>query len=208
MYPRTSSRLAGWPIVGWCSLFLVMVTAAVFGARGIGEQGLRALIRATAQTSFVLFVSAFSASALAAIWPSPLTRWLLRNRRYLGVSFAVSHFLHLLAIIVLVYSEPSFALTPATLVGGGLAYVFIAAMTATSFDSTAAWLGSRAWRLLHSTGVYYIWFIFFISYAPRAFIASVAYVPIVVVLVAAMALRVIAAYQRRHGACTAVSALR
>jgi methionine sulfoxide reductase heme-binding subunit len=39
---------------------------------------------------------------------------------------------------------------------GGLAYGFIAAMTATSFDRTAAWIGPKAWRALHTIGAYYI----------------------------------------------------
>jgi sulfoxide reductase heme-binding subunit YedZ len=29
-------------------------------------------------------------------------------------------------------------------------------MTATSFDRTAAWIGPKAWRVLHTVGAYYI----------------------------------------------------
>jgi len=47
-----------------------------------------------------------------------------------------------------------------TLVIGGMGYVFLAAMAATSFDTTAAWLGARRWRTLHSIGVQYLWFVF------------------------------------------------
>ena len=199
-------RLAGWPIVGWCALVLMALMTALLGVQGVGEAGLRAAVRTSAQTSFVLFTSAFSASALCAIWPSPLTRWMLRNRRYLGVSFAVSHFIHLVAIIALALRlGDQFKLDPPTLVGGGLAYVFIAAMTATSFDRTAAWLGPRAWRRLHTTGGYYIWFIFFISYAPRAAIASLWYVPFVFVLLSVIALRAVARLRSRRRA-TAVAA--
>ncbi len=75
------------------------------------------------------------------------------------------------------------------MLGGGLAYVFLAAMTATSFDRTAAWLGPRAWKALHTAGVYYLWLIFFVTYLPRLG-QSVIYVLIVGLLVAAMALRV------------------
>jgi hypothetical protein len=61
-------------------------------------------------------------------------------------------------------------------------------MTLTSFDRTAAWIGPRAWRILHTTGVYYIWLIFFISYLPRS-IVSIAYAPLAIVTVATLALR-------------------
>src|SRR5260370_42287646 len=46
---------------------------------------------------------------------------------------------------------------PANIVLAGAAYLFIAAMTATSFDRTAAWLGPRKWRLLPLLGGWYIW---------------------------------------------------
>jgi DMSO/TMAO reductase YedYZ heme-binding membrane subunit len=47
-----------------------------------------------------------------------------------------------------------------TLVLGGIAYAFIFAMAATSFDRTAAWIGARRWKVLHTVGSYYIWLIF------------------------------------------------
>jgi sulfoxide reductase heme-binding subunit YedZ len=208
MAGRVGSRVAGWPLVGWCALVLVMLMATILAMDGTGEPGLRAAVRTSAQTSFVLFISAFSASSLYATWPSPLTRWMLRNRRYVGVSFAVSHFIHLIAIIALAYRlGDAFELNPVTLVGGGLAYVFIAAMTATSFDRTAAWIGPRAWRRLHTTGAYYIWFIFFTSYAPRA-LQSLLYAPFAFVLLGMIALRAVVRLRRRRRTTAVATALR
>jgi hypothetical protein len=195
----TRDSLAGWRIVGWCALAVTSMSAAILATYGSGEPGLRAVIRGSAQTSFLLFTSAFAAAALAQTWPSRLSRWMRRNRRYLGVSFAVSHFIHLVAIVSLVRRLGDQAeLDAPTLVSGGLAYVFSAAMTATSFDRSAAWIGPRAWRALHTAGVYYIWFIFFISYAPRAAIESVLYLPFVLILLAALALRVVARRRLRR----------
>ena len=191
------ARFAGWPVVGWCALILIVLMTTLVAVFGTNERGIRVVIRSSAQTSLVLFLSAFSASALSLLWPTPLTRWMLRNRRYLGVSFAVSHFIHLLAIIALVRVAPDVTIGATTLVGGGLAYVFIAAMTATSFDVTADWLGRRAWTRLHTAGAYYIWFIFFISYAPRAAMQSILYAPFAFVLLAALGLRFGARGRRR-----------
>jgi hypothetical protein len=42
------------------------------------------------------------------------------------------------------------------LAAGGLGYLFILLMAATSFDRTAAWLGPRAWNVLHTVGLYYL----------------------------------------------------
>ena len=55
-----------------------------------------------------------------------------------------------------------------TLVGGGLAYLFITLMTVTSFAAPRRLIGERAWRILHTVGSYYIWLIFLNSYSARA----------------------------------------
>jgi sulfoxide reductase heme-binding subunit YedZ len=64
-------------------------------------------------------------------------------------------------------------------------------MAATSFDRTAAWLGRRPWRILHTAGMYYIWSNFMFAYGGRAFF-SLAYAPLAALLVSAIALRLIA----------------
>jgi sulfoxide reductase heme-binding subunit YedZ len=107
---------------------------------------------------------------MAQLVASDATRWQRRNRRYLGVSFAVSHLVHLAALIALVRTDQALFWTltnPANIVLAGTAYLFIAAMTATSFDRTAAWLGARRWRLLHLIGGWYIWVSFAVSIGKR-----------------------------------------
>ena len=129
----------GWPIVGWAALVVVAASAATLGVQGAGEEGLRAVIRLTARTSFLLFNAAFAASALARRWPGRFTRWLLANRRQVGVSFAVSHLVHLVAILALTRYAVLF--DDSAVIIAALGYVAVAAMTVTSFDRTAAWLG-------------------------------------------------------------------
>jgi hypothetical protein len=159
----------GWRLTGLLSLLLVAMVVG-FLAIHPDVEGLRLVIRATARTSLVLFALAFSAAALARLAPSDATRWQRRNRRYLGVSFAMSHALHLVALIALARTDNAlfWALTsPANIVLAGAAYLFIAAMTATSFDRTAAWLGARRWRLLHLIGGWYIWVSFAVAVGKR-----------------------------------------
>jgi DMSO/TMAO reductase YedYZ heme-binding membrane subunit len=173
--------------VGWAALVVVVASAANLGVHGAGEEGIRAVIRLTARTSFVLFTTAFAASALARRWPGAATRWLLRNRRQIGVSFAASHLVHLIAILALARLTPMF--TDASVAIAILGYVAIAAMTVTSFDRTAAWLGPRRWRRLHLTAGYFIWAVFLASYLPRTILESPAYAPFVVVLLVVLGLR-------------------
>ena len=159
----------GWRLTGLLSLLLVAMSGGLL-ALDPDVEGLRQLIRATARTSLVLFALAFAASALAALAPGGFTRWLRRNRRYLGVSFATSHFIHLLALLALAQLDAALFWTltnPMTIALAGTAYILLAAMTATSFDRTAAWLGPRKWRLLHLIGGWYIWISFAIAVGKR-----------------------------------------
>lgn len=185
---------AGWPIVGWAFLALsamVLLTLLVYGT---GEEGVHAVIRYTARSSLTLFGAAFVASSVRALWPTPATRWLLVNRRYLGVSFAVSHAMHLTAILVLARTSSAFRadVDMVTVVFGGFGFVVAGMLAATSSNRAVAWMGARRWRALHKFGVYYLWFIFVVTYAPAAF-RYPSYIVFIVVLLAMLGVRFVAA---------------
>jgi methionine sulfoxide reductase heme-binding subunit len=188
----------GWRLVGLLSLVLMAMSLWLLAGHAGDAEGIRLVIRATARTSLVLFVMAFTASALVELIPSDATRWQRRNRRYLGVSFAVSHFIHLAAIVGLATldRELFWKLTnTATIVLAGTAYLFIAAMTATSFDRTAAWLGPRKWRLLHLVGGWYIWISFATAIGKRVPLDRF-YWPMAALVLAAAIVRLIAMSRR------------
>lgn len=181
----------GWPIVGWAALAIAAMVAVILGTVGAGVPGIQMALRATARTSAVFFALAFAASALRRQWRTAATAWLLRNRRQLGVSFAVSHFIHLLLVFALMgwsWAVLRARLPTEALVIGGLAYTFIALMTLTSFDVAIAWLGTRAWRWLHTLGSYYLWTIFALNYFTRA-ARSAFYWPFAVLFGGVMLLR-------------------
>jgi hypothetical protein len=198
------TALAGWPLVGWAALAIGLGCAAGLLVASDTEAGVRLGLRITARTSFAFFLLAFSASSLRRLWRSPTTAWLLRNRRYLGVSFAASHAYHLAFILWLRSIDPE-PLAISTSIGGGGAFVWIALMAATSSDRAFAWLGARRWRLLHRTGSWWIWFVFTVSYVPRAF-ESIAYVPVALATLAAAGLRAYAHVRSRRHPSPATSA--
>jgi len=197
MNPETL-RLRGWNLVGWTALAVGLLCAILLASLGTGREGLGAVMRWTARVSALLFFAAFSASSLARLRPGGFTRWLLANRRYVGVSFGVSHTWHLAAIAAWA-ARPETLLELRGIVFGGLAYVFLAAMVATSFDRSAAWLGARRWKLLHTAGGSYIWFIFTFTFAGSVGSSSVSAVFLALAL-ATLGLRVAAGRARRAGA--------
>jgi len=161
-------QLRGWALTRWISVALVAMTALVLVAAGTGEPGVRMLIRATARSSAILFLAAFVARPLRQLWRTDATAYLLANRRYFGVSMAVSHFIHACAIARLIVSFPAaYQLQAQTIVFGGLGFVFVALLAATSSDAAVRKLGRARWTLLHRTGVWYLWFIFAFTFVPK-----------------------------------------
>jgi methionine sulfoxide reductase heme-binding subunit len=164
------SLFEGWKLFGVLTLTLIALCLWIAGMRHFEVDGVRMVIRFTARTSLFFFCLAFSAAALARLYPSAWTRWQRRNRRALGVTFAASHGLHAIAIGAFAAMDPAgFAASTnfASYVFGGIGYAVIIAMTATSFDATAAAIGARAWRMLHLLGGYYLWLQFMVSFGKR-----------------------------------------
>jgi methionine sulfoxide reductase heme-binding subunit len=157
--------------VSWSPFALVLAaTAAIVIGSGMlwgwGEDGRQHMTRYTARVSFLVFVVVFAAGALYRLFPSDATRWLQRKRRYLGLSFALAHFLHLGALTTLFLAIGEWP-DLRTIVFGGFAYLLIGLMAATSNDGAVRLLGARTWRGLHTFGAYYAWLIFMNSYAGR-----------------------------------------
>lgn len=189
--------LQGWPLVGIASVLLVALQFAVLSAGGSDEAGLRMLVRASARASFLLFLLPYLAAPARRLWPNAATRWLLRNRRHLGVSFAVAHFLHLLDIWLLtLLLGDAFETNPLTVIVGGLSYVLLAGMTLTSFDRTARWLGPRRWKWLHRSGLHLLWFVFAQSWTFSA-LQSPGYLPLALASWGSLGIRIAAWRSRR-----------
>src|SRR3954452_9445419 len=194
MPQRHQNWFEGWRLFAVLALTLTVLCLWIPGMRQFEVDGIRMVIRFTARSSLLLFCLAFGAAALARLWPHAWTRWLRRNRRAIGVSFAASHGLHAAAIAAFAAQDPAgfaAATSLASDVFGGVGYAFIVAMTATSFDRTAQAIGPRAWRILHLSGGYYLWFQFMVSFGkriPDMPLYAVFLVPLLVVL----ALRLIA----------------
>jgi sulfoxide reductase heme-binding subunit YedZ len=150
-------------------VFVGGLCAALVSTLEPGMTEVRAVIRATAFTSAVAFLPAFVASALHRRRPGGASRWLIANRRYLGLSVAASHFWHLIALVTLATLSPSFvaSVPAATLVFGGAGFVLLGLMAATSNDASQRALG-RAWGWLHTLGLYVLWLDFTVTYAGTA----------------------------------------
>jgi hypothetical protein len=197
------TRFGGWRLVGLTALAVAGVVELELALGGRGEDGWRAVVRATAAISVGLFLVTYLASTLRRLYPAPWTGWLLCNRRYLGVSFAVSHFAHFGAIVAL--SRALNASPPIHLaILGGLGDLLLIGMVLTSFDRSVAWLGERRWDLLHRVGLHYIWVIFAFTYGGAATAGGRLFPVVAIVgLLGALGLRVVARVRQRSAALPA-----
>jgi DMSO/TMAO reductase YedYZ heme-binding membrane subunit len=143
--------------------------AGLTGAADLADAWGRAA-RWTARVGLPLFLIAYSASSLGRLWPNRLTRAVWRDRRWWGLGFAASHAVHLYALVMALEASGE-QRTVASLVPGGIAYLFILLMALTSNDAAMRMLG-RNWKRLHSLGIHYIWLVYTLAYAGRLFDAE------------------------------------
>ena len=188
---------SGWPLVGLVSVVLVSIFAGLVLSDGASKDVLRQFVRISAASSFVLFLLLFVSSAVEKFWPSAFSDWLRRNRRYLGLSFAVSHLLHGVALLMLLRFGSAYFLSIVrwdTIILGGLAYLVVLFMVVVSLAPGS--FANKTWvRPAFAVGMYYLWLIFVATFAERS-LESPRYLPYLGITLAALLLRVVAAFRR------------
>jgi methionine sulfoxide reductase heme-binding subunit len=202
-----SDRFEGSAVAAAIIAGLVLMVGILVPMAPDLTEALRLIIRATARSSLLLFLLAFAAAAIDRLSDAPLAGWLKRNRRQMGIGFAVSHLIHLAAIVWLAQHDPvlfAALTTPASFIFGGLGYLFIVAMLATSFNATARAIGPRAWARLHTWGVWYIWLMFLINFGKRI-PQHPSYTLAIILALAALALRLRARQTGRRQASSSTS---
>lgn len=190
-------RISTPAIVGLATLAAAGVAAfgyAAFG--GWTAESAGAAARYTARFSFPIFILAWSASALATLWPGEWRSVMLHRRRAIGLSFAAAHFVHLVALLIAVFV---FAAQPSakTIYGGGATYVLIAVMALTSNNWSVRTLGPRNWKVLHTIGGLAIAIVFTVSYLGRLEEKAWLAIPALTLLGVAMLLKLFAWMKKR-----------
>lgn len=159
--PRSTSA-NGWTLFNYICITILITTFFILITDNDLVNGLKTSIRATARFSFILFLITFTASGLVTLVPAPSTKYILRNRKWLGLAFAFSHFVHALLIFSLACSSDDYrsSFDAFDNASGFVGYVFIVLMTATSFKPTRRFVGERNWRMLHTSGMWIFAYIF------------------------------------------------
>jgi len=157
-----SKAINGWNLF-WlimAPISLVMVLAMIRVDLGSAE-GVSSMIQLSVRCAVPWLYLAFAASSLVAVIPGSLSRWLLRNRKLIGLCFAAAMAWQLFFILWLVglhtdyYVHEVYVLSD--VVEGVVGYTFLIAMVLTSFKFGRSRLTPKHWKLLHTVGIYWLW---------------------------------------------------
>ena len=108
---------------------------------------------------FIYLVIAIS--SLQILFPNAFTRWLMRNRKYIGLIFAVAMAWQGLFIFIMSYFYHDYYFSEVYYfrdeIEGSIGYIFLMAMVLTSFKFGSKMVSPSQWRIIHKTGVYFLW---------------------------------------------------
>jgi methionine sulfoxide reductase heme-binding subunit len=200
--PRKRRRRVG-PLIPLISLPITWsILGYLVATRGYELKTFVVALGVLTKVSFLWFVLVFITRPLHDLLHNRATAWLLANRRYLGLTFAVWHLIHwpILAAMLHIAGPAEFyrglrhILVPATV---GL--VLITLLAITSNNASQRILGKQGWRALHTISIYAIWIWFARIYVFGKLLRTNQHPYIFVyvgILFAAMALRLAMAVRR------------
>ena len=152
----------GWWLFGLISVPMSIATViAMLGVDVTTGEGISAMIGYSVRLAVPFIFLVTGISAAHKLFSTPLTGWLLRNRKYLGLCFAVAMGWQGLFIAIMslyfsgYYYEEVFYLRDE--LEGSVGYIFLAAMVVTSFRFGRRLINPQQWRLLHISGLYFLW---------------------------------------------------
>lgn len=152
----------GWRLFWLISLpmSIVMVVEMMSVDLSTGP-GVSAMIAFSVRWAVPFIFLVVATSALQTLFPGPVPMWLLRNRKYIGLCFAVAMAWQGLFIFLVsnfqreYYYDEIFYLRDE--LEGSTGYLFLAAMVITSFHFGRRYLSASQWKLLHRSGMYFLW---------------------------------------------------
>ena len=164
------SSLNSWPLfylVAGLTFAVICVGLVVIGVST--PEAAVSMIRLSVQLASPWIFLAFVARPLVQLYPGSFSKWLLRNRRYLGLSFAAGFGWQAVFIAVLFALHSDYYWqelhNTADLILRMLSYLLLLALTVTSFFPVRRAMRPKDWRVLHLVGIWYFWSAIWVSYA-------------------------------------------
>lgn len=147
-----------WMISGPISIFMIINLLAVDASTGAG---ISEMIQFSVRWAVPFVYLVIATSSVQILFPGPFSRWLMRNRKYLGLCFAVAMAWQALFIFIMSYFFHEYYYSDVYYfrdeIEGSIGYIFLPAMVLTSFNFGSKLLTPKQWKLLHTSGIYFLW---------------------------------------------------
>ena len=160
-------KMSRWLKSDWMPLAMMSV---VIGSAVIWElntiqtidgPAVSAMIQYSVWWSVPWLYLAFATSAIRSLFPGDISTWLMRYRRFFGLCFSVGMTWQLTFIIWLVFGFTDYYMNEVYLLADIIVqipgYIFLIAMSVTSFYSVRRSMNPKHWVLLHKVGIYFLW---------------------------------------------------
>jgi len=139
----------------------IVMVIAMLGVDMSTGAGVAAMIGFSVRWAVPFIYLVVAASAIQILFSGPFPMWWLRNRKYIGLCFAVAMawqgaFIFMMSNFFHEYYYEDIYLLRDEL-EGSVGYIFLAAMVVTSFRFGRKYLTHRQWKLLHKSGIYFLW---------------------------------------------------
>ena len=146
-----------WLIALPMSIMMVVVMMGVDLSTG---PGVSTMIGFSVRWAVPFIFLVVAASAVQTLFPGPFSAWWLRNRKYIGLCFAVAMAWQGTFIFMMsnFYSEHYYdnVYLLRDELEGSVGYIFLTAMVVTSFQFGRKRLSAMQWKVLHRSGIYFL----------------------------------------------------
>ena len=139
----------------------ITIVVTMMGADMSTASGVSSMIGFSVRLAVPFIFLVVAASSVQILFPGSFSKWWLRNRKYIGMCFAVAMSWQGLFIFIMSYFFRDYYFENVYLfrdeLEGSIGYIFLPAMVVTSFHFGRKHLSAKQWKLLHKSGIYFLW---------------------------------------------------
>ena len=140
---------------------LIAIVVTMMGTDMSTASGVSSMIGFSVRLAVPFIFLVVAASSMQILFPGSFSKWWLRNRKYIGMCFAVAMSWQGLFIFIMSYFFRDYYFENVYLfrdeLEGSIGYIFLPAMVVTSFHFGRKHLSAKQWKLLHKSGIYFLW---------------------------------------------------
>ena len=159
---QKNKAINGWSLFWLISVPMsIVMVVAMTGVDLTTGPGVSTMIGFSVRWAVPFIFLVVATSSLQILFPGPIPLWLLRNRKYIGMCFAVAMAWQGLFIFTMsmffrdYYYDDIYFLRDE--LEGSVGYIFLTAMVVTSFRFARKHLTTKQWKLIHKSGLYFLW---------------------------------------------------